>query len=103
MEFTSINSIKTSRFSLSKTTFLCKFSFFVIAFFVSQTCLTVFAQEESLSDKLAKAKELYFSGDYGNSINYLKPLATAGDAEAQYYLGLIFKSDKFHSRAVRWD
>ena len=92
-------SIKNLRLGCALTKSFCRFFVSLIAIFITLPLLAVLAQAAP-SDQLEKAKELYFSGDYNHSINYLKPLAADGNAEAQYYLGLIFKSDTFPKKDI---
>ena len=80
--------------SHSKTYFISKIlkGFVACVFFLFIGSTLVHADATA---QLEKAKEAYFSSDDANSVKIFKPLADSGNAEAQYYLGLIYKSDDF--------
>ena len=69
------------------------FCFFILTF------TSVLAQS-SPSIQIEQAQEAYFAGNYGKSANLFRPLAESGNAEAQYYLGLIYKSDQFPKKDI---
>ena len=71
----------------------------LIACFFSLCFSTVFAQDDP-SAQIEHAKEFYFAGDYASAAKGFEPLAGNGDAEALYYLGLIYKSDSFPQRDI---
>jgi len=61
------------------------------------TLLPVFAYgaEAGVEEMLGTAKDYYFSGKFEQAFESLSPVAEAGDAEAQYYLALVYGSDQW--------
>lgn len=61
--------------------------------------LFIFYQSVFASNvEIEKAKELYFSGQLDKAGSYFTQLSTSGNAEAQYYLGLIYLTDAWQGK-----
>lgn len=50
--------------------------------------------------EIEEAKEFYFSGQIDKASSYFTQLSTSGDAEAQYYLGLIYLTDSWQGKNI---
>jgi len=50
---------------------------------------------------LVHGKAAYLSGKYDEAANYLLPIANQGNAESQYYVGLIYSTDGWPKRNVK--
>jgi TPR repeat protein len=50
------------------------------------------AQANDSAQSLDKALAAMLKQDYGLALNILRPMATSGHAEAQYYLGYLYRS-----------
>lgn len=56
---------------------------------VASICL--FLSNVSRAEDAKKGLQYAITGDYGQAIDIWLPLAEAGDAEAQYYIGVVYK------------
>lgn len=69
-------------------------------------CLLSFCQVPQIAADVREGYEAYKKGDFVNSLKEFQPLADQGDADAQYYLGLMFARGKGVSKdyiqAVNW-
>ena len=55
---------------------------------------------ESLDAQKDKAKSAYFSGELNTALSIFLKIKDTGDAESQYYLGLIYLSDNWAGKDV---
>ncbi len=70
-------------------------------------CLCLFALTgQSIADPLSEAKRADTSGNYAEAAKLFKPLAEQGNAEAQYFLGVIYGNGhgvpQDYKEAVKW-
>jgi TPR repeat protein len=87
-----------SSWASKSTTFNIQYRLVVFVFF--GLLVTSAIALENPSAQIEQAKEFYFSGDYDSSAKLFKSLADSGDAEAQYYLGIIYTKDQFLEKDV---
>ncbi len=59
------------------------------------TVLPVLAHGADAEDRLDTGRNYYFSGNFEQAVEALSPVAHAGDAEAQYYLAMVYGSDQW--------
>jgi len=59
-----------------------------------------FLNADTNLDKLEQAKASFFSGKLDVALQEFQPLVLTGEAEAQYYTGLIYTSDNWSGRNI---
>lgn len=70
-------------------------------------CVFLFALvEHATADSLSDAQNAYAAGDYAKAAKLYRPLAKKGNAEAQFYLGVMYANGegmpKDAAKAVEW-
>ncbi len=86
--------IRMHSFKISIHTVLSSFVLSVLC------CQVVWSADTdaTIKNRLDPGKSAYFSGKYTEAVNYLLPIAKQGNAESQYYMGLIYSADSWAGR-----
>lgn len=83
--------------TLTKNASVFKKSLYSFFFFIISI---QFVYADDLDASREKAKSTYFSGNLESSLPLFLSLSESGDAEAQYYVGLIYLTEGWSGRDV---
>ena len=74
--------------------------------FVLATMLSFMAFTPVAAQDLQKGYDAFEAGDYATALQEWRPLAEQGDADAQYFLGVMYEKGngvpKDYAEAVKW-